>query len=104
MGMKSVVIVRRTSRSAAGVPAGQPARGPAADREVRRTKAIVLVALLAGLSVHAATFGRVVPLIGGATDIALDDARQRLYLTSSVQGLVQVYSFQRSSFQAPIAV
>src|SRR6478752_2320530 len=60
--------------------------------------------LLSGVAAHAAIFGRMIPLIGGATDIALDEARQRLYLTSSVQGLVQVYSFQRSAFQAPIAV
>src|ERR1700686_192642 len=43
---------------------------------------------------RAATFGRIVPLVGGATDIALDEGRGRIYLTSSLQNLVQIYSTQ----------
>ena len=55
------------------------------------------------LPAHAATFGRIVPLVGGASDIALDEARGRLYLTSSLQNLVQVYSIQRQSFLSTIS-
>jgi uncharacterized protein (TIGR03437 family) len=59
--------------------------------------------LLCILPVHAATFGRVVPLVGGASDIALDEGRGRLYLTSSLQNQVQVYSLQRQSFLTTIS-
>jgi uncharacterized protein (TIGR03437 family) len=55
------------------------------------------------LPARAATFGRVVPLVGGASDIALDEGRGRLYLTSSLQNLVQVYSLQRQSFLTTIS-
>jgi uncharacterized protein (TIGR03437 family) len=59
--------------------------------------------LLCILPANAATFGRIVPLVGGASDIALDEGRGRLYLTSSLQNLVQVYSIQRQSFLSTIA-
>jgi uncharacterized protein (TIGR03437 family) len=55
-----------------------------------------------GLSLRAATFGRVVPLVGGATDIALDESRNRLYLTSSAQNQVQVYALAQNKFLAAI--
>ena len=59
--------------------------------------------LLCVLPAHAATFGRIVPLVGGASDVALDEGRGRLYLTSSLQNLVQVYSLQRQSFLTTIS-
>ena len=53
-----------------------------------------LLLFLSALSAQAATFGRIVPLVGGATDIVLDEARGRIYLTSSLQNSLQVYSIQ----------
>src|SRR5579864_2885027 len=62
-----------------------------------------LVAILVCiLPARAATFGRIVPLVGGASDINLDEGRGRLYLTSSLQSLVQIYSIQRQSFLGTI--
>jgi uncharacterized protein (TIGR03437 family) len=54
------------------------------------------------LPARAATFGRIVPLVGGASDIALDEGRGRLYLTSSLQNLIQVYSIQRQTFLSTV--
>ena len=54
------------------------------------------------LPARAATFGRVVPLVGGASDLVLDEGRGRLYLSSSLQNLVQVYSIPRQSFLSTI--
>ena len=62
-----------------------------------------LLMTTAATGLLAATFGRVVPLVGGASDIVLDEVRQRVYLTSSAQNQLQVYSLQRQSFQTPIA-
>ena len=58
--------------------------------------------LLCAVSVQAATFGKVVPLLGGSADIVLDEARNQLYLTSSTENYVQVYSIARQAFLTPI--
>jgi len=50
----------------------------------------------------AATLGRVIALPGGATDIVLDESRSRVFLVSSLQSQIQVYSLQRQTFLAPI--
>src|SRR5215831_9842683 len=39
----------------------------------------------------AATFGTVVPIVGGAADIVLDEPRQRLYLVNSSLNQIQIY-------------
>ncbi len=49
-------------------------------------------------SVSAATLGQVIPLVGGASDLVLDEANSRLFLTASTQNLVQVYSLQKKTF------
>jgi uncharacterized protein (TIGR03437 family) len=59
--------------------------------------------VLSAFSARAANFGRVVPLVGGATDIVLDESRGRIYLVSSLQAAVQIYSIQRQAFLAPVA-
>jgi uncharacterized protein (TIGR03437 family) len=59
---------------------------------------------LGAIAAHSATFGRVTPLVGGASDIVLDEARGQLYLTASVPNQVQVYSLKQFQFLAPIAV
>ncbi len=52
---------------------------------------------------RAATFGTPVPLVGGASDLLLDEARNRIYLTSTSQNSVQVYSLvQPRAFRTPI--
>src|SRR5258708_38516158 len=38
-----------------------------------------------------ATFGTVVPIVGGAADIVLDEPRQRLYLVNSSLNQIQIY-------------
>jgi uncharacterized protein (TIGR03437 family) len=64
---------------------------------------LLIVTALCAFSSRAATFGRVVPLLGGGTDIVLDEPRSRLYLTSSAQNLIQVYSLAQSKFLSAIA-
>ncbi len=58
--------------------------------------------VVGGLVLHAATFGRVVPLLGGGSDIVLDESHNRLYLTSSATNQVQVYSLAQSKFLSAI--
>jgi uncharacterized protein (TIGR03437 family) len=54
------------------------------------------------LCAQAATFGKVVPLLGGAADIVLDETRNQIYFTSSTENYVQVYSIAKQAFLAPI--
>lgn len=51
----------------------------------------VFAALFAAAIACAATLGTVVPIVGGASDIVLDEARRRLYLVNSGQGRIEVY-------------
>ncbi len=62
----------------------------------------VFVLAVWAVSAHAATFGKVTPLVGGASDIVLDEARGQLYLTASVPNQVQVYSVKQAKFLSPI--
>jgi uncharacterized protein (TIGR03437 family) len=62
----------------------------------------VLAILAFAFCAKAATLGRVVALEGGATDIVLDEGRSRVYLISSLQSQVQVYSLQKQTFLTPI--
>ena len=62
----------------------------------------VVIPALWAIAAHAATFGKVTPLVGGASDIVLDEARNQLYLTASVPNQVQVYSIKQAKFLAPI--
>ena len=59
----------------------------------------ITVALLiaAGLALSA-TFGTVVPLVGGAADIILDEPRGRVYLVNTSQTRVEVYSIAQRRF------
>ena len=61
----------------------------------------LLTALLAG-STYAATFGTVVPLTGGASDLALDEARGRLYLVNTNRNEIDVYAIAQRRFLNPI--
>ncbi len=58
--------------------------------------------VVGGVALHAATFGRVVPLLGGGSDIVLDESHNRLYLTSSATNQVQVYSLAQNKFLSAI--
>nr|MCU0247514.1 hypothetical protein [Bryobacter sp.] len=60
---------------------------------------IVFAFLLAELS--AATFGTVVPVVGGVVDMVLDARRQRLYIVN-VPDQIQVYSIPQRRFLTPI--
>lgn len=48
-------------------------------------------------AIQAATFGKVTALVGGASDIVLDETLNQLYLVQPVQNQVQVYSTQGKS-------
>ncbi|HET8547346.1 MAG TPA: beta-propeller fold lactonase family protein, partial [Bryobacteraceae bacterium] len=50
------------------------------------------LAVLASSCLFAATFGTVVPVIGGAGDLVLDESRDRLYLINTNQNRIEVYS------------
>jgi uncharacterized protein (TIGR03437 family) len=63
---------------------------------------LLLLGVLALSSCFPATFGSVVPLVGGAADIALDETRGRLYLVNSSQNRVEVYSIAQRRFLSPI--
>lgn len=49
-----------------------------------------------------ATFGTVVPLVGGASDLVLDEGRNRLYLVNSALNQVEVYSIPQRRLLTPI--
>src|SRR3954468_9070135 len=67
---------------------------------VRLTAAAVLTAAL----LWPATFGTVVPLVGGAADLVLDEGRGRLYLVNTTQSRVEVYAIARRTFLNPVPV
>jgi uncharacterized protein (TIGR03437 family) len=58
--------------------------------------------LVCAWSLSAATFGSAVSLVGGASDLVLDEARGRLYLVNSTQGRVEVYSLAQRRFLNPV--
>ena len=52
---------------------------------------------LVSVSLQAATFGTVTPLIGGASDLVLDEGRNRLYLVNSPQNRIEMYSIAQKN-------
>jgi len=50
----------------------------------------------------AATFGTVQPIVGGASDLVLDEARRRLYLVNPALNQVEVYSIPQRRMLSPI--
>src|SRR5258706_6611106 len=62
-----------------------------------------LFLLLADCAAFAATFGTVVPVIGGATDVVLEETRARLYLVNTCQNRIEVYSTQQRRLLTPIS-
>src|SRR4051812_48871107 len=64
---------------------------------------LTIAALLAATAVWSATFGTVVPLVGGAADIVLDEPRGRLYLVNTSQSRVELYSTTRPALQTTIS-
>ncbi len=63
----------------------------------------LLVLAVCAFSLSAATFGTAVSLVGGASDLVLDEARNRLYLVNSGQSRVEVYSTSQRRFLSPIS-
>lgn len=59
---------------------------------------LTAVVLFAAALTWSATFGTVVPLVGGAADIVLDEARGRLYLVNTSQTRIEVYSIPQRRF------
>ncbi|MBL8294103.1 MAG: hypothetical protein JNN08_19825 [Bryobacterales bacterium] len=52
----------------------------------------------------AATFGTMVPIVGGASDLVLDEARSRLYLVNTNSNRIEVYSLAQRRFLTPVNV
>src|SRR5205807_4606224 len=69
---------------------------------VARCVAIGVAIVLFASSGFSATFGTVVPLVGGASDLVLDEGRGRLYLVNTSQSRVEVYSIPQRRFLTPI--
>ena len=65
-----------------------------------RLTVCILTSLGAG---YAATFGTVVPVIGGASDLVLDEARKQVYLVNTSKGQVEVNSTTQKKLLTPIA-
>src|SRR5580704_3697631 len=63
---------------------------------------MAMVLLFSVFPAQAATFGKVTPLLGGSADIVLDETRNQIYLTSTTQNYVQVYSIAKQTFLTPI--
>src|SRR4051794_12965315 len=51
---------------------------------------------------YSATFGTVTPIVGGAADVVLDEARRRLYLVNSTLGQIEVYSIAQRAIVSRI--
>lgn len=69
---------------------------------LRRVLLLVFVSIFS--MAYAATFGTVVPVVGGASDIVLDEARERLYLPNTNANRVEIYSIAQRRFLTPITV
>lgn len=52
----------------------------------------ILLMLTVGAGAPAATLGTAVPVVGGATDLVLDESRGRIYVVNSTQQRVDVFS------------
>ena len=53
---------------------------------------MILYVLLMAAGLSAATFGTAVPVVGGATDIVLDEGRGAIYVVNSTQARVDVFT------------
>ena len=50
----------------------------------------------------AATFGTIVPVLGGASDLVLDEARGRVYLVNTVENRIEIYSLKQRQLLTPV--
>ena len=76
-------------------------------KRCHKTKSTTCLAasfLLAQFSLHAATFGTVVTIVGEPSDLVLDESRGRLYLVNSSQNRIEVYSPAQKALLTPIPV
>ncbi len=55
-------------------------------------------------SIYGASFGTVVPIVGGASDLTLDEPRGRIYLPNTNADRVEVYSIPQRRFLTAIRV
>ena len=70
---------------------------------MKEASALTIICLCR-LACQAATFGTVVPVTGGATDLVLDESRGRLYIVDTTQNRIDVYSTAQKRFLNPIPV
>jgi uncharacterized protein (TIGR03437 family) len=52
---------------------------------------------------RAATFGSIVMIDGGVSDLVLDEARNRLYLVNSPQNRIEIYDVSKRQLLSPVA-
>lgn len=64
----------------------------------------ILYLMLAAAGLHGATFGTAVPVVGGATDIVLDEGRGAVYVVNSTQSRVDVFTTAQRRLQRSIPV
>ncbi len=63
-----------------------------------------LLGLWLAATCWSATFGTVVPVVGGLLDIVLDEARNRLYLVNPTYNRIEVYAIAQRRFLSAISV
>ena len=63
----------------------------------------IVLWLGATTSSQAATFGTVVTIDGGVSDLVLDEARGRLYLVNSPQNRVEIYDTSKKQLLSPVS-
>ncbi|MFN0169008.1 MAG: hypothetical protein ACKV22_21490 [Bryobacteraceae bacterium] len=63
---------------------------------------LLLLLAACALPTWSATLGTVVTLVGGASDLVLDEARGRLYLVNSAANRLEVYSTTQRRFLTPL--
>jgi uncharacterized protein (TIGR03437 family) len=61
-----------------------------------------LLVLVAAAGAIAAPYGTVVPVVGGVSDLVMDDARGRLYMTNTNRNQVEIYSITQRRFLTAI--
>ena len=61
-----------------------------------------LLVLVAAAGAIAAPYGTVVPVVGGVSDLVMDDARGRLYMTNTNRNQVEIYSIAQRRFLTAI--
>src|SRR5260370_29356641 len=106
----------RDASSLAGDRSAEPVRGDHSgamsmrlflDRWDRHSACHGLLAIMLWFGAispgRAATFGTVVMIDGGVSDLVLDETRNRLYLVNSPQNRIEIYDISKRQLLSPVA-